>query len=270
MNERNVAIVTGASSGIGMETAYALARRSYVVALAARRADRLEQVADECRRLGGEATVVPTDVSKREQVEALAASTFERFGRLDVMVNNAGYGIFARVDETTDEQMRTIFDVNFHGLFYGCKAVAPYMMRQRRGHIFNVSSVIGKRGTPMHGAYCATKFAIVGLTDSFRMEMLPYGVRVTCVCPGLTETEFFDRSDRGGRSRPSALNYGAKMPASVVGEKIASVVGKNRPELIFSAGGKLLVKIAAMSPRLADAMMGYYYRKLNRRMETPK
>jgi short-subunit dehydrogenase len=264
MNEPNVAIVTGASSGIGMETALGLARGGFTVVLAARREDKLKQIAQACQAAGGKnALVVPTDVAREEQVNALVARTVEQFGRVDVMVNNAGYGTFGRVHETDDSQMRRIFDVNFHGLFYGCRAVVPVMMRQRSGHIFNVSSVIGKRGTPFHGPYCATKFAICGLSDSLRVEMLPYGVRVTTVCPALTDTEFF-ANVQGDRDREAAgyRRMRSKQPASVVARKIVATVGRNRPELVFTAGGKFLAVVSALWPKAADKIMSVYLKDL--------
>jgi NADP-dependent 3-hydroxy acid dehydrogenase YdfG len=208
MDPKRVAIIAGASSGIGWETALAYARKKWAVVLAARRADRLEELAQRCRREGGEALAVPTDVARQEQVEALVARAAESFGRIDVMVNNAGFGLGGRVHEISDRQMRDIFDVNFYGVFYGCKAVAPVMIRQRSGHIFNVSSVIGKRGTPLNGAYCATKFAVAGLTESMRVELAAWNVRVTLVCPGLTDTEFFDHV-RGAEENGDAENRDA-------------------------------------------------------------
>lgn len=262
MAETPVAIVTGASSGIGMETALALARRGFAVVLAARRAERLAEVARRCQAAGGAAVAAATDVASQRQVEDLVAGAVDRFGRVDVMVNNAGHGVFARVHETTDAQMRRIFDVNFFGVFYGCKAVAPVMIRQRAGHIFNVSSVIGKRGSPFHGAYCATKFAVCGLTDSLRVELAGYGVRVTCVCPATTATEFFQHSDRGRKAAEGYAKVQRVAPASVVGRKIAATVGKSTPELVFTAGGKLLTLIAALWPRAADRMMKYYHDNL--------
>ena len=177
MREKPVAIVTGASSGIGMETALALARRGYAVALAARRKDRLEEVARECAQAAGteggpsldDYPAVPTDVADQRQVEDLVAQTMKKFARVDVLVNNAGFGLFDRVHETSDADMRRIFDVNFFGVFYGCRAVAPVMIAQQRGHIFNIASIIGKRGSPFHGAYSASKFAVIGLTDAMRV-----------------------------------------------------------------------------------------------------
>ena len=267
MTPQRVAIVTGASSGIGMETAVAFARRSYAVVLAARRADRLGQVADRCRSAGGKPWVLPTDVTDRKQVEALVDGTVQRLGRVDVMVNNAGIGLCARVHETTEADLRAIFETNFFGVFYGCLAVAPVMIRQRSGHIFNMSSIIGKRGTPFHGAYCATKFAVVGLSDSMRVEMRACGVRVTCVCPALTATEFFEHSRRDQAARSSFRRFKGLMPASAVARGIVAAVGKNRPEIVFSTGGKLLALVAAVSPRLTDAMMWLYYADLTHRLK---
>ena len=263
--ERKVAIVTGASSGIGRATALALARRGCAVVVSARREERLVEVAQACRAAGGDGIVKVADVSDPMQVDELVASTVSRFGRLDVMVNNAGYGLRARVHETSDEQMRAIFDVNFHGVFYGCRAAAPVMMRQRGGHIFNISSIIGKRGSPLNGAYCATKFAVAGLTDSLRVEMMPYKVHVTCVCPALTRTEFFDVM------RGAARRYGQTFARlrgltdpEIVGRKIAATVGKNTPELVFTLGGKFLILLAALSPHLTDMLMKLYHDALVR------
>ncbi len=267
MADGPVAIVTGASSGIGAETALALAKRGYAVVLAARREDKLADIAARCEVAGATARCRVTDVADEEQVQALVATAVEEFGRVDVMVNNAGYGLFARAWETDSEEMRAIFQVNFFGVFHGCKAVAPIMIHQRSGHIFNVSSIIGKRGTPFHGAYCATKFAICGLTDSLRVELSPYGVRATTVCPALTATEFFDKSRRGRAAGASFRRFKGLTPASVVARKIAATVGKNRPELVFTAGGKFLALAAALWPRAADAMMKLYYKDLVKRLK---
>ena len=268
-SELKVAIITGASSGIGMETAFALVRCGYAVVLAARREDRLEQVAGRCGDIADDAVVeaVVTDVSDRSAVERLVNGAVEKFGRVDVMVNNAGSGMFGRMHELPESEVRDLFDVNFYGVLYGCQAVAPIMIAQRSGHIFNVSSVIGKRGTPFHGAYCATKFAVCGLTDSMRVEMKPYGVKVTNVCPTLTATEFFDHSRMEPRAHSKYESESKMMPASTVGRKIAATVGKSKPELVFSAGGKFLVMLSALWPRATDWIMKIYHDDLVKRQE---
>ncbi len=264
-NSRKIAVVTGASSGIGKEAAFELARKGYAVVLAARRADRLAEVARQCEALGGAARVAVTDVAKQEQVEALVELAARDYGRIDVMINNAGYGLFARAHETTPQEFREIFETNVFGVYYGCRVVAPIMIRQGYGHIFNVASVIGKRGTPYHGAYSATKFAIVGFTDSLRVELKPYGVHVTTVCPALTETEFFDRKS-GGAAKSTYIRFKKFMTAEAVAKKLVRTVGRSKPELVFTAGGKFLALLSAISPRIVDGMMGLYLKDMEKNM----
>src|SRR6056297_3077133 len=154
MNDKSsssVAVITGASSGIGKACALEYARRGYSLVLAARRQEKLREVAEHCGQLGAQTAVVPTDVADEQQVRAMLQTACDRFGRLDVLINNAGYGIHGMVHELSDQHMRDIFNVNYFGLFYGCRHAAPIMIRQGGGHIFNVSSVIGKRGTPLNG-----------------------------------------------------------------------------------------------------------------------
>lgn len=141
------------------------------------------------------------------------------------------------------------------------------MKKQGGGHIFVVSSVIGKRGTPFHGAYCASKFAICGLAESMRVEMAPFGIRVTTVCPALTDTEFFDKSVRGQAAKTSFSKFKSLTPPQVVAEKIVHTIGKNRPELVFTLGGKFLVLVSELFPQLADLMMKVYFKDLAARVD---
>ena len=269
MIDRPVVVITGASSGIGAETALAYAAKGYAVVLAARREDKLQVVAERCRTQVGEdlSLIVTTDVTQRDHVEALAAATMERFGRIDAWVNNAGYGQFGRVHELDEQDVRDIFEVNFFGTFYGCRVVAPIMIEQGRGHIFNVSSVIGKVGSPFHGAYSATKFALSGLTDAMRVELRPFGVHVTEVCPALTETEFFDHVRNGEvRQRSDFLSRSKKMPARKVARRIVRRTGKSTPRLVFTAGGRFLIFLSTVWPRLADRLLKVYHDDLRRAM----
>jgi short-subunit dehydrogenase len=266
-SESPVAVITGASSGIGKALALELTARCYRLTLGARRMDKLQDVADQCRKLGGEVLAVATDVTVQAQVEALVKAATDAFGRLDVMVNNAGKGLFSRVQETTPQQMRDIFDVNFLGVFHGCLAAIPVMIAQRSGHIMNVASVVGKRGTPYHGAYSATKFAVIGLTESMRVELKPRGIKVTAVCPALTDTEFFESSARGVAAKQSFAKLRRMMPAEEVAKGMADAIGKNRPEIVFTFGGKLLAVMSALFPRAADAMMARYFADITQRIE---
>ncbi len=266
---RKVALVTGASSGIGRATAIAFAQRGYAVGLLARRAEKLEEVAQDCRAAGGQTLMLVADVSRRQEVEQAVASTVEKFGRLDVMVNNAGYGVFSPVIDLDEKALRDIFEVNFYGVWYGLVAAARVMVSQGHGHIFNVSSIIGKRGTPMHGAYCATKFALCGLSESARVELRPAGVHVTVVCPALTETEFFSRGSMARRAGKSFSRFSRTMPPEPIGQAIARTAGRRKPELVFTFGGRLLTWIAALCPGTADAMMEVYRRQLVKMMKMP-
>lgn len=262
MTGPKVAVVTGASSGIGLSTALALARKHYAVVLASRNEALLDQAAEKCRQAGAEAISIPTDVRELKQVESLLSAAVKQFGRLDVMVNNAGRGLFGRVHEIGEADLRDLFEVNFYGVFYGCQAAARIMIRQRSGHIFNVSSVIGKRGTPFHGGYSASKFAICGLTDSFRVEMRQYGIHVTSICPTLTETNFFSNSPRSAAAGEVYRTFTRIMSPEIVGRRIAAVAGRDVPEIVFGAGGKFLALAAAIWPRGVDWMMGLYHDRL--------
>lgn len=269
MSDIPTVIVTGASSGIGQATAVRFAAGGYRVILAARRQARLERLQDAIRQEGGRADVHVCDVTSESQVTALVEQTWKRYGRLDVMLNNAGITEVGPVDEVTTDRMREIFEVNYFGLFWGAREAARLMCQQGSGHIFNVSSVIGKRATPFHGAYCATKFAIVGLSDAMRVELAPFGVRVTCVCPSTTETELFSHS-RGARMAGKGLRkLGGMQDPKVVAGRIFSSVGKKRPELIFTLGGKLLAKLGPLLPRLTDRLMEKYRRELLKGMSDP-
>ncbi|MBI5288300.1 MAG: SDR family NAD(P)-dependent oxidoreductase, partial [Chloroflexi bacterium] len=144
--------------------------------MVARREDRLRELAAHCEALGVRALVVPTDVARTDDVDRMVRATLNAFGRVDVLVNNAGFGFSGTVEETTEADMRELMDVNYFGAFNAIRAVLPHMRAQRRGHVVNVSSVVGKIAFPYHGAYSATKFALVGLTESLRGELTGSGI----------------------------------------------------------------------------------------------
>lgn len=246
-------IVTGASSGIGRETALQFAREHARVVLAARREEQLQTLEKEIHDLGADVLSLPTDVTQQGQVETMVQRTLDHFGRVDILVNNAGSGLFALVEETTPEDMEAIFQVNFFGAFYGIRAVLPILRRQGSGHIINVASVVGKRGVPLHGAYCASKFALVGLSESLRVELQDSGIAVSVICPVGTATEFFDAA-----KDPHGRNLGPKPPIHspvTVAEAIIRCAKSPRPEVIIFPPARLLVVLNALSPRLADLVI---------------
>jgi NADP-dependent 3-hydroxy acid dehydrogenase YdfG len=184
-----VALVTGASSGIGAATAEALADGGASVALAARRRDRLETVADRIEADGGEALVVPTDITDEDDVDAMIETTVSELGRLDVLVNNAGVMLLEAVADADTDNWRRMVEVNLLGLMNATHAALPVMEDQGSGHVVNVSSVAGRQASATASGYNATKFGVNGFTEAFRQEVAEDGVRTTVVEPGLVETE---------------------------------------------------------------------------------
>lgn len=247
-----VVVVTGASSGIGAATAVACGRAGMRVALAARRKDRLERVADDVRAAGGEARVAPTDVADEAAVRALVDGTVAEWGRLDVLVNNAGMGLLARVGETSAAEFDRLMRVNFLGAVYGVLAVLPHMQRQRSGHIVNVASVVGKRASPFRAAYVASKFALVGFSEALRMELRGEGIHVTCVCPIGTATEFHDvevnRLGVPGRGGPI-------QSAEHVARAIVRALRRPRAEVHPFRPARVLFLANDVAPGLVDRLL---------------
>ena len=186
-----VALVTGASSGIGEATAVALADAGASVALAARREGELETLADRIEADGGEALVVPTDVTDETQVEAMVETTVSELGGLDVLVNNAGVMLLEAVEDADTDDWRQMVEVNLLGLMNATKTALP-ALRDGTGHVVNISSVAGRQASSTASGYNATKFGVNGFTEAFRQEVADDGVRTTIVEPGLVDTELAD------------------------------------------------------------------------------
>ena len=195
-----VVLVTGASSGIGKALAMDVASRGAKVVVAARRLQRLQAVVDEIQASGGEAIAVPTDMASNQQVEALAQKALDYWGRVDVLVNNAGYGQMGPIESIGDEAVRQQFDVNVFGLLTLTRALIPQMRELGAGRIVNLSSVAGKVAMPFTGIYNASKFAVEAISDALRVELAPYNIRVIVVEPGPVNTEFFDVAEREAES----------------------------------------------------------------------
>jgi NADP-dependent 3-hydroxy acid dehydrogenase YdfG len=190
--ENKVVVITGASSGLGAATARHLAAQGAIVALGARRADRIEAMAEELTAAGRRARAVPTDVTDRDQVRHLVDTAVEEFGRVDVMLNNAGLMPLAPLERLKLDEWDRMIDVNIKGVLYGIAAALPHMQEQRSGHIINVSSVYGHVVDPGATVYCATKFAVRALSEGLRREVKPYNIRTTVISPGAVSTELLE------------------------------------------------------------------------------
>ncbi len=185
-----VALVTGAGRGVGHSVSTALARSGAGVVLAARTASQIEAVAAEIARSSGGALAVPADVSREEEVLALFGRIEERFeGRLDVLVNNAGVGIFGPLESFSAAEFDRVMAMNVRGTFLCCREAVRLMKPQRAGWIINVSSVVGFKGYPNQSAYTSSKHGVVGLTKPLAVEVQPHGIRVSVILPGGVDTD---------------------------------------------------------------------------------
>jgi short-subunit dehydrogenase len=264
MTTKRVVAITGASAGIGRATAIRLARDGAAVAICARRADRLDAVAAEITAAGGQALAIVADVTRAEEMDALVAKTTERFGRLDVMLCNAGFGIAGAIDDITPDQMQKLMDVNYTGTYHATRAALRVFRAQGSGHIIMVSSIVGKRGVPYMGAYSATKFAQVGLAECLRAELLGSDIHVSVVYPVSTETEFFDVMSRETGTEVTRA-MGPRQTVETVADAIARAIDRPTPEVYPHFKSRALVILNALAPGLTDRVVKQFGRKPVRR-----
>jgi 3-oxoacyl-[acyl-carrier protein] reductase len=195
--ENQVAVVTGAGRGIGRAIAIELGKMGANVFLAARGRTDLE---DTALAIGANAGVVPTDVRKKEELARL----FELTGPVDILVNAAGLGIFGPVVDFRDEDFDLLIETNLRGIFFASRFVLPSMIERKKGHIINIASIAGKVGSANRAIYCASKFGVAGFTESLAEEVRQFGIRVSLICPGSTNTGF-SSSEAAGKSRERML-----------------------------------------------------------------
>lgn len=250
-----VVVVTGASAGIGKALALQLANQGAKVTIAARRAERLEQVAKGCRLRAGETLVVPTDVSDEAQCKTLVEKTIAAFGRLDMLINNAGLAASALFDEFPDLHLfKQTMDVNFYGAVY-CTYYALQHLKKTHGRVVAISSVGGKSAIPYNTPYCSSKYAMHGFYDALRMELYQHGVSCTVVCPYWVVTEFHesqmdkDGIPRGARGRAM---YTTKMMTADQCAEITLRAAHHRRREVLMGPGVLAVLFKTLAPGLLD------------------
>jgi short-subunit dehydrogenase len=250
-----VAIVTGASAGIGRSLALQLADQGAKVVLAARRVERLEQVAAECLQRGGETLVVPVDVGDETQCKTLVEKTLDKFNRLDLLINNAGLAVTALLDDLPDLHLfRHTMDVNFQGAV-NCTYYALPHLKQTRGRLVAISSLGGKAAIPYNTPYISSKFALHGFYDALRMELLQHGVSCTVVCPYWVVTEFHEAQlNKDGVPRGSlgrAVYSNKMMTAERCAEITLQAAYKRRREVLMGPG-MLTVWLKLLAPGFLD------------------
>jgi short-subunit dehydrogenase len=257
-----VVAITGASSGIGRAAALEFARHGASVALAARRKDRLEAVVQECRELGARAVAVPIDVNQPENAELLMRTATRELGPVDILVNNAGFAIFDPMEDAKPEDIESIMRTNYFGAVYCTRAVLPSMLERRSGTIVNVASIAGLMGFFRMGAYCASKFALIGFSESLRDEVIDRGVRVCLVCPGTVETEFFQVAERGKMPAASRLILG--ITPQRVARAIRRAAERGSYRIIIPWPATVFVKFKELFPRSAHFLMRHVSRAIDR------
>ena len=217
-----IALVTGASSGIGEATAFALAAQGARVALAARRRDRLDALATRIRAAGGDALVVVADFAEETQAQRAVAETAAHFGRLDVLVNNAGVMYLEPIDSADLGRWRHMLELNVLGLIAATQAALPGMRSRRDGHIVNVASTAGRLATANAAGYAATKFGVVGFSEALRKEAYKDNIRVTVIEPGVVETEL--REHIAHAATQQAINTWADSMRQLKSEDVANAI----------------------------------------------
>jgi NAD(P)-dependent dehydrogenase (short-subunit alcohol dehydrogenase family) len=248
-----VVVITGASSGIGRETALEFARKGATVVLAARREQPLREAAGHCERLAGQALAVPTDVTDEDSVQSLARAAIERFGHIDVWVSNAAVTLFARFEETPAIEWRRVLETNLFGYVHGARAAIPHFREQGHGVLINTLTGYAKMGAPYLSAYISSKFALRGLTECLRQELVRDGIEVCAVLPASVDTPLFQH----------AANYTGRavkpmrpvIPAHRVARAIVQCARHPRPEVVVGRAAFPLQLLHSLARPLYDRVI---------------
>ncbi|MFP4469116.1 MAG: SDR family oxidoreductase [Bacteroidales bacterium] len=251
-----VVVITGASSGIGEALVHEFAGRGAAVVAAARSYDKLERLQKEIAKNGGKIWPVKTDVSKEEDCRNLIAQSIEKYGKIDVLINNAGISMRALFEDLDLDVIRKLMDVNFWGTVYCSKFALPHLLKTR-GSLVAVSSIAGYKGLPGRTGYSASKFAIHGLMEVIRIENLKKGLHVLLACPGFTASDIRNKAlnEKGAQQGESPRDEDKMMSAETVAAKIADAVYHRKRTLTLTTQGKLTVLLNKLMPARVDKMV---------------
>jgi len=251
--ENAVVVITGASSGIGRVAAQEFARQGASVVLAARNKRALKDAARECEKFGGQALVVPTDVTLEEEVEELARQAVDTFGGIDVWVNNAGVGLYARFVDSPADDFRRVLETNLYGCIHGSRAALRQFEHQGRGVLINVSSQVALGGIPYSSAYDISKHGVRGLGDTLRQEYVGTDISISTIFPASTDTPFFQHAANytGKAIRP----LGSVSEARKVAREIVSLAEDPQPEVLVGKHGYFMSLAHALTPKQYDKVI---------------
>ena len=224
--EGKVVVITGASSGLGNATARHLSAQGGIVVLGARRVDLIRALADDLAARGGKALAIATDVTHYDQVRKLVDTAVQTYGRVDVMINNAGVAPISQLERIKVDEWDQMIDVNIKGVLYGIAAALPYMKQQKAGHILNVSSVAAYTITPATAVYSATKQAVRALSEGLRQEVKPYNIRTTVISPGAIATELPNSVSEPEIAEAVRASYEIALPAESFAQAVAFAISQ--------------------------------------------
>ncbi len=262
-----VVIITGASSGIGKACAEAFGKAGASVVITGRRYDALQQVADELTAFGIRNLPVVADVSIEQDNEKVIRQTLDHFGKVDVLINNAGITMRAMFEETDLSVIRQVMDINFYGTVYATKFALPYLL-QTKGSIVGISSIAGYRGLPVRSGYSASKFAVQGFLEALRTELLHRGVHVLVACPGFTTSNIRNAAlvKDGSVGGETVRDEGKMMPAEEVAQHILKATIQRKRDLILTTQGKMTIFLNKWFPAFMDKMV---YNHLAKEKDSP-
>jgi len=252
-----IVVITGASSGIGEKSAEEFAKLHAKIIIVSRNEEQLQKLATKLSKYQTEIFVYPCDVSKKDQVNQMGQDIIEKFGTVDVLVNNAGFGIFNIVEETTIEEIESQISTNFFGMVYCIKAFLPKMIEQKSGHIVNVASVAASIGIPKMASYCASKFAMLGFSESLYHELKGKGIGITVVSPIMVRTNFFNHESFRKMPRYSTMSLDPKTVAGA----IVKAASSPRLEIVVPQIVRLAIWIKQTLPYLVNPIVGEIFRK---------
>lgn len=252
-----VVVITGASSGIGEASAIQFAKSGANVVLVGRRNEKLLEVEKKLSDYNVSTLVCPCDVSNKLEVKEMSMKVHERFGKIDILINNAGFAIYGKVSDLDIEQIESQMQTNYFGMIYCTKNFLKKMLEQKSGHIVNIASVAGSFGLPGIASYCASKFAILGFSESLQHELKGTGVGITVVSPIMVNTNFFDNS-----SFASMIKYSqTALNANTVAKAILKAANSSRLEIIVPAYVRGAIWAKHTFPYLVNPIVGFVFKK---------
>ncbi|GAB3278609.1 SDR family oxidoreductase [Larkinella harenae] len=262
-----VVVITGASSGIGKALAFAFGREQAIIVICARRLESLETVGAELSRSGIRNLCLQADVSVEADVKRLIEKTVQQFGRLDILINNAGITMRSMVLDMDPDVIRKVMDINFMGTVYATRYALPYIL-QAKGSIVGISSIAGYRGLPVRSGYSASKFAMNGFLEALRTELLNTGVHVLVACPGFTTSNirYSALNNEGAVAGETVRDESKMMSAEECADHILKAVKRRKRDLVLTAQGKLVVFLNKLFPGLTDRMV---YNTLAKEKDSP-